>query len=494
MASTFRIRLLSLELQSTREPKPYHDRIVTSLVVSVGGKPVTSADIPPGQDGKHAYCAFVGAGTVLDFTAFQPGWGHPLALDFVLQDDAPETIIRVLVHVANWRGLPDKIIEKALLAMGVATATATAGLAAEALTTAGKWGVTLAAALGGEGLKELIEGFALEVPKCRGTVFVKEFVFTSSDLYGMKYETTSLPDGTTTTGIFLDSASSDPMQDIPEKGCGQPKAKLNFAIEKTTIGSFAPGQPIQFGRRPETQASIDAWTGQWSDSPWNLSRVFVVIERGSAADADVLKVSIRESIGNWGGEIVVNLTADNLPVTLGTHMKYWGDVFAQLNPLAPLLPFNGKLKGLMVNGNGPTKSAMMSRAIASGSETGLAVVAVKPGLAILSEPDVAAHHHNGGPANPLGLADSFDPAIPVLGASVQSAIAAYYPVGTFLEKALTVSLPEQGITLALYAVVAIGASGMATTVGHAVRYSRVANMWATQTDVMLTRYAPEKIN
>jgi hypothetical protein len=495
MASTFKIRLLSLELQATREPKPYHDRIVTSLVVSVGGKAVTSPDVPPDQVGKHAYCAFVGAGTVLDFTAFQPGWGHPLEFEFVIEDSAKATGVRIFVHVANWRGLPDKIIEKALLAMGVATATASAGLAAEGLTTAVKWGVTLAAAMGGEGLKELIEGFALEVPKCRGTVYVKEITLTSDDLFIKPFETTVLPDGTI-NGVFVDSESSDPIQDIPAEGCGQPKAVLTYAIERMTPGSFAGGKPIAFGRVPEMVAPLRVWFGQWSDSPWSLSRVFIVIEHGTAVGADVLKVTIREAIGSWGGQVVVNLTADNLPVTLGTHTKYWGDVFAQKSPFAPILAPDPKKNPFVVAVSGsPSSAAVMNQSGALSDDAGPAVALPMSGsTAAMTVPAQSMHTlHKGNPTGIAGLADTFDPSMPVIGASVQSSIAVFDPVPVQLEKTLTVSLPNHGITLALYAVVVADSHGNPVKVGDAVRYSRVANMWATRTDAMLTRFAPEKL-
>lgn len=68
MLSTPKIKLLSLGLQATHEPKPHYDRIVTSLVVSVGGKPLTSPDIPAAQVGKHVYCGFTGPGSFPDYT------------------------------------------------------------------------------------------------------------------------------------------------------------------------------------------------------------------------------------------------------------------------------------------------------------------------------------------------------------------------------------------------------------------------------------------
>ena len=493
--SLFRIRLLSLEMGATREPKPYHDRIVTSLIVTVGGQPVSSPDVPPDQVGKHAYCGFVGAGSVLDFTAFQPSWDHPLEFEFELDDVAPSTMVNIAVHVANVRGLPDNIMGQALLSMGVATATATAGLAAEALTTAAKWAVTLAAAVGGEGLKELIEQFALDVPKCRGTVFSAGIALTSEDLYGKPYDATTLPDGET-RGSWSDSRWSDTIVDIPERGCGQPKAKLTYAIEKRTRTSFAQHTPIKFGRRAATRAPLSAWLGQWSDSPWSLSRVYIVIERGSGTGADLLKISIREAIGSYGGDVVVNSVVDDLPVLLGTHTPYAGDVFAKKSPFAPLLASDLEAGGWLMRktAGGVPAQVLVADPVLSAAGSGAAVTLPVQHSAISAVPSPQPMHtQHTNPGSALGAVVTFDPAAPVLGASVQSSVALFDPGVLMLEKALNVAIPLQGVTLALYEVVVADGSGKETAVGHAVRYSRTANIWATQSDVMLTRYLPEKL-
>lgn len=498
----YKIRLMSLKLDATREPKPYWDRLATSFVVSVGGKPLSRPDIPPDQVGLHFYDGFYGPGMVVDYAGAQPGWGAPWEYEFELADDAPETLVNIVVHVVNLRGLPDKDFEKVLVAMGVATAGAVAGLAADPLTTAAKWGVTIAATLGGEGLKALIEQFALkDPPKCLGTVYQAHIGLTSTDVKGKPYTTEhSLTEPWIEKGQWLDSRWSDPISDVPARGCGQPKALLTYAIETTRHLMLWPSdvKPIEFGYRAETRASLEAWTGQWSDSS-SLSRVFVTIGRGSAAGADVLQVTIREAIGNWAGEIIVNLTADNLPVTLGTHMKYWGDVFAQKSPFAPLLALDGDMKALFVAPAGTTPSVGQEQPNPGGStnDTSPAVALTRSVSATAMRPVLLSTHthHSTTPTETATPAVTFTPSVAVLGASVQSSLASSIDgskTGYVLEKALTVALPDHGITLALYAVIVADAKGHENKVAQAVRYSRVANVWATQTDAMMTRYDPVK--
>jgi hypothetical protein len=496
----YKIRLMSLELQATREPKPYWDRLATSFVASVGGKPLSRPDIPPDQVGLHFHSGFYGPGMVVDYAGAQPGWGAPWEYEFELAENAPETLVNIVVHVVNLRGIPDKDIEKILLAMGVAAAGAVVGLAADPLTTAAKWGVTIVAALGGEGLKALIEEFALkDPPKCLGTVYQAHIGLTSADLKGKPYTVEHSPtEPWIEKGLWLDSRWSDPVSDVPARGCGQPKALLTYAIETTRHLMLWPSnvKPIGFGYRGERRASLEAWTGPWSDSS-SLSRVFVTIGRGSAVGADTLQVTIREAIGNWAGEIIVNLTLDNLPVTLGTHMKYWGDVFAQKSPLAPLLEPDPDLKALFVAPASITPSGGQESPGGSGDDASPAVALARSVSATATRPALLpAHtHRSNTPTGTASPAVTFTPSVAVLGASVQSSLAASIDgskIGYVLEEALTVALPQHGITLALYAVIVADGKGHEHKVAQAVRYSRVANLWATQTDAMLTRYDPVK--
>ena len=516
------ISLDALQILSTANPSPYWDDVVVSASLQVGGEMYAVAEGKLGTHGKGATIPLNG------LTAKFGVWPPVIDTDEL----GPHTNILLRVDVVNVRGLPARDVERLIAGLLLATLGGAAGafipkdVAKELLILIGAGKGLVGGAVG-----KVIDKIFTDPPSCVGEM--GEFVvsFSVNDALTKPYAWETVWQNFSSSmkrGTWKNSGTSTKP---PEgDGCGTPEVALFWSLIREDYVSL-PG--TTFARRyvPQKAASLEAWFGQWAESP-GLPRLQISIQRGTLTGADVVRVSILEQLGAYGGQRIVQAVLDNRVIETGHHLRYFEDTWARVGRLSALLDerssvFKNQQAGLLEAAMGMTQGfahaagGLMVERIAvadlaaEGAPTVVGAVhhAAAGAMQTMSEgarPSAfgakAAVHgeaetlvdHGGldsvpvlkvsrSPAAELKALTTHQTIAPSLAGAFAGGIASAIPISDLTESALTIFIPEHGISLALYKEIVTDGSGKKLHESYAVRYTRGPTIRATQTDVMLGR-------